>query len=193
MPLIYITGNSGAGKSSVRKELQHRGYEAHDTDDDGITTWIHTATGRSTERPEDESDRTKDWYDQHEWKMSRQKVEEFAKRAKSKLIFLCGSPSNADDMLDLYDKVVCLVVDRETLKDRIASRTDHDFGKAPDELKSILGWHDSFQDRYKDYGAVMVNAAQPLNKVVDEILDKAIVDFSQLPNITDYSVQDHEK
>jgi len=171
MPLTYVTGNSGAGKSSVRKELQRRGYEAHDTDDDGITTWINKTTGQAVERPEDENSRTKEWYDQHEWKMSRQKVEAFAARAKNKPIFLCGSPSNADDMLDLYDKVVCLVVDKETLKNRIAGRTDHDFGKAPHELASILGWHDSFQDRYRDMGAVMINALQPVEKVVDEILD----------------------
>jgi len=111
--------------------------------------------------------------------MSRQKVEEFAASAKDKLIFLCGSPSNADDMLDLYDKVICLVVDKDTLKHRIASRTDHDFGKAPDELESILGWHDSFQDRYKDQGAVMIDATQSLEAVVNEILDK-IIDLSKV-------------
>ncbi len=172
MSLIYITGNSGAGKSSVRKELQRRGYEAHDTDDNDITTWAHKATGSLVERPEDESGRTKEWYNQHEWKMSRQKVEEFAERAKDKSVFLCGSPSNADDMLDLYDQVVCLVLDKDTLQRRIASRTDHDFGKAPDELKSILGWHDIFQDRYKDNGAVIIDATQPLEQVVDEILTK---------------------
>ena len=179
MPLIYITGNSGAGKSSIRKELQRRGYEAHDTDDDGITAWVHKATNKLVERPENESARTKEWYDQHEWKMSRQKVEEFAASAKDKLIFLCGSPSNADDMLDLYDKVVCLVVDKDTLKNRIASRTDHDFGKAPDELESILGWHDAFQDRYKDQGAVMIDATQSLEAVVNEILSR-VIDFSQI-------------
>lgn len=170
MPLIYITGNSGAGKSSIRKELLRRGYEAHDTDDDGITTWQHKTTDKVVERPEDENSRTKDWYEQHEWRMSRQRVEEFAVRAKNKLIFLCGSPSNADDMLDLYDKVICLVVDEDTLKSRIVGRTDHDFGKAPDELESILGWHESFQNRYKDYGAVMIDATQPIEKVVEDIL-----------------------
>lgn len=173
MPLIYITGNSGAGKSSVRKELQLRGYEAHDTDDDDITTWVHKTTGKPTEQPEGENARTKGWYDQHEWRISRQKVEEFAVSAKDKLIFLCGSPTNADDLLDLYDKVVCLVVDQDTLKGRIASRTDREFGKVPDELESILGWHDSFQERYRDAGAVIVDATRPLNTVVDELLSKA--------------------
>ncbi len=170
MPLVYITGNSGTGKSTVRKELQKRGYEAYDTDDEGITTWRHKTTGEQVERPEDENSRTADWYDQHEWHMSRQKVEELAVRAKNTPIFLCGSPSNADDMRDLYSTVVCLVLDKATLQQRIAKRTDHDFGKAPDELANILGWHDSFQERYRNQGAVMVDAGRPIEEIVDSIL-----------------------
>ncbi len=171
MSLIFITGNSGAGKSSVCKELQRLGYEAHDTDDDGMTVWRNKTTHETVERPADEAARTKEWYDHHEWRMSRQRVEELAARAGDKLVFLCGSPSNADEMQDLYDKVVLLNVDRATLKSRIAARTDHDFGKAPRELKAILGWHDSFQNRYKDSGAIIVDATQPLGQVVGDILD----------------------
>lgn len=101
--------------------------------------------------------------------MSRERVEQLAAQAKDKPVFLCGSPSNADDMLDLYDKIICLVVDKDTLKARIASRTDHDFGKAPDELTSILGWHDAFQERYKKLGATMIDATKSLNEITDEI------------------------
>lgn len=176
MPLIFITGMSGTGKSSVRKELQRRSYEAYDTDDDGITTWIHTASNTSAERPDDESSRTNEWYERHEWRMSRQKVEAFAAHAKDKLIFLCGSPSNADDMLDLYDKVICLVIDKDTLKTRLANRTDNDFGKAPDELKNILGWHTPFEDRYRDYDAIMIDATRPLDDVVNEIISQVSKD-----------------
>lgn len=179
MPLIFITGNSGAGKSSVRKELQRRGYEAHDTDEDGISSWQHKATNEPVEYPEDKSGRTKEWYDQHEWRISRQKVKEFGARAKNKPIFLCGSPTNADDMLDFYDNVICLTIDKRTLQHRIAARTDNDYGKAPNELNDILGWHDSFQDRYRDRGAVMIDASKPLNEIVDEVLSK-VIDFSQI-------------
>jgi broad-specificity NMP kinase len=179
MPLIYVTGNSGVGKSSVRKELQRRGYEAHDTDEDGISSWQNKATNEPVEYPDDRYRRTKEWYGQHEWRISRQKVKEFVARAKNKPIFLCGSPTNADDMLDLYDKVICLTIDKQTLQHRIAARTDNDYGKAPNELSDILGWHESFQERYKNYGVVLIDAGKPLNEVVDEILTKTI-DFAQI-------------
>ncbi len=169
MSLIYITGNSGAGKSSVRNELQRRGYEAYDTDD-GLTAWHHKTTNKVVERPTNEKDRTKEWYEAHDWKMSIEKVKELATKAKNKPIFLCGSPSNADEMLDLYDIVICLTVDKDTLQKRINSRTDNDFGKAPDELKNILGWHEAFQNRYRGYEAIMIDANRPLHEVVDDIL-----------------------
>jgi dephospho-CoA kinase len=44
MALIYITGASGAGKSTVRTELQRRGYPAYDSDEDRLARWFSTAT-----------------------------------------------------------------------------------------------------------------------------------------------------
>lgn len=172
MAFIFITGNSGSGKSSVRRELQRRGYNAYDTDDDGITRWHNKQTGEATERPDDEAERSPQWYKDHEWRMSQQRVEELKKGSQSDVIFLCGSPSNADDMLDLFDKVFCLVVDPDTLRHRIRTRTDHDYGKADNELNDILGWHDAFQNRYQQHGAIMIDATRPLTVAVDEIVSK---------------------
>jgi dephospho-CoA kinase len=47
MSLIYVTGNSGAGKSVVAHELQRRGYEAHEVDRDGNAVWAGTPSGRT--------------------------------------------------------------------------------------------------------------------------------------------------
>jgi len=171
MSLIYITGNSGAGKSSVRNELQKRGYEAHDTDEGGITSWRHKVTDEAVIRPTDTKDRTKEWYEEHDWKMSRPKVQELASKAKNKTIFLCGSTSNAGEMLDLFGKIIFLEINKDTLRTRLINRTDNDFGKAPDELDNILGWHKSFEDEYRLYGATMVDAARPLSVVVDNIVE----------------------
>lgn len=170
MSLIYITGMTGAGKSSTRKELQDRGYEAHDTDEDGITSWHNKITGEATKRPADANDRTKEWYAEHDWNMSRPKIEELAARAKDRPVFLCGITSNDIEMWDLFGKVICLTIDEETLRRRIANRTDNDFGKAPDELSNILRWHKSAEEDYKQWGAVMIDATRPLSEVVDDVI-----------------------
>jgi hypothetical protein len=99
----------------------------------------------------------------------RNKVEEIAARAKNKTIFLCGVASNDAEMFDLFDKMVCLTIDEDTLRQRIRDRTDNDFGKAPDELHNILGWHKSAEEKYQLAGASMIKASKPLKDVVDDL------------------------
>ena len=55
---------------------------------------------------------------------------------------------------------------------RLASRTNNDYGKHPDDLKDILGWNETTDERMASYGAIIVNAEQPLGSVVDEIIEK---------------------
>lgn len=171
MPLIYITGPSGAGKSTVSKELSRRGYDAHDTDENGMSAWYNVETQELFgPDPPAEKVRTPDWYEKHEYWMSAEKVNQLAERAKDTLVFLCGLPANDKDFTEYYDHVICLVADEETIKHRIATRNTNDFGKAADELALILYWREKEIERYKAWGATMVDASQPLTQVVDDII-----------------------
>ncbi|HJQ09317.1 MAG TPA: hypothetical protein VJ836_07605 [Candidatus Saccharimonadales bacterium] len=73
MPLVYITGPSGSGKSTVRNELIMRGYETYDTDEDGMSAWYNNQTLEPVERPA-EKDRTPDWYEKHDYRLSDMSV-----------------------------------------------------------------------------------------------------------------------
>lgn len=97
--------------------------------------------------------------------MLRSKVEELAKQAQDKTIFLCGVTGNENDMKELFTKMIDLVIDEDTLKRRLATRTSNKFGKAPHELELVLGWHKSINPR-----ELSIDATQPLNKVVGDIL-----------------------
>ncbi len=169
MPLIYITGPSGAGKSTVRNELIKRGYEAHDTDEDGLSAWYNIETGDKVQRP-DEADRSPDWYKHHAYRISPDRVKALADRAKNKLIFLCGIPSNDLELAEYYGAVICLVIDEQTMKQRIASRETNNFGKAADELELMLYWHGKMLERYEKFGAIMIDASRPLDKVVEQVV-----------------------
>ncbi|WP_214400977.1 AAA family ATPase [Pseudonocardia lacus] len=172
MPLIYVTGMSGSGKSSVRRELLRRGHLAHDTDEDDLSSWRRATTGEPVARPDAATDRTREWYAEHEWSLPRRKVEGLVAGAGERSVFLCGSPTNGDELADLYDVVVCLTLDADTLRHRLAGRTGEEFGSAPDELRLVLGWHASFEERYRRWGALMVDATRPLAEVVDEIVER---------------------
>ncbi|MGB4762217.1 MAG: AAA family ATPase [Candidatus Saccharimonas sp.] len=173
MPLIYVTGPSGAGKSSIRKELVSRGYEAHDTDEDGISTWCDIETREPVEYLKAEN-RPADWLSKHAFYVSADRVKTLAEAAKDKTIFLCGIPSNDLELATYYDKVFCLVIDEITMRQRIATRETNNFGKSPDELKLISYWHGKMLERYRDFGATMIDAQRPLDVVVDEIISRTI-------------------
>jgi len=168
--LIYITGISGVGKSTLRDELVGRGYEAHDIDAEGMTAWYDKETGQMAEKPQWADERTEEWYAAHEWKVSVPRVESLARQAQDKLIFLCGTTANDNEMWALFTHVISLTIDEETLKKRLTTRTSHDFGKAPAELKNILSWHKYSEEANRGYGAIMIDASPPSSVVADEIL-----------------------
>ncbi len=172
MSFIYITGPSGAGKSTVRNELMKRGYEAHDTDEDGLSAWCDNQTLEPVEFPKAE-DRPAGWFEKHDFRLSGERVKQLAERAKTKTIFLCGIPANDKEFREYYDRIICLVIDEETMKQRVAERTTNNFGKSPDELELMLYWHGKMLERYKEWGAVMIDASRPLNEVVDAVIANA--------------------
>ncbi|HEY8109204.1 MAG TPA: AAA family ATPase [Patescibacteria group bacterium] len=165
MPLIYVMGVNGSGKSTVRKELSARGYQAHELDEAPGVGFYNKRTGKKTPL----GARTKAWYDQHEWIMPREKAEEFAARAKNELIFLCGGVHNEKDLWDLFDVAIYLDIDEPTVLKRVRERSKGT-GKAPAELAELLRWHAIAKDIYLKRGAKIVNSAQPIKKVVDDVL-----------------------
>lgn len=169
MSLIYITGSSGAGKSSVRKELQKLGYEAHDTDEDGFSSWVNNQTKLAVKFPPN-STRPQGWLEEHEYTLSAEKVTELVNRASDKKIFLCGIPANDVDFFKVFDKIIFLEIDKETMLKRIKSRENNSFGQAEDSLALILKWFHAIQERYQKAGAIFIDATKPLDRVTQEVI-----------------------
>lgn len=174
MPLVYITGISGSGKSSVCTELKRRGYKAYDTDHDGIAYFYHNETNLPVTERISAEERTPQWRSKHTWKAQRETVEKLANSATNELVFLCGVTSNdTSELWDLFANVFALTIDEKTLRDRIISRTHNDFGKNPHEFADLLRWQQTAAEDYKEHGALLVDASQPIEKIVDEILARS--------------------
>ena len=77
---------------------------------------------------------------------------------------------NEDEVWSLLDLVVCLVIDDETLRRRLSTRTTNQFGKHPDELQAGVGWNRNAEARYRGFGARIVDATQRLELVISELL-----------------------
>jgi hypothetical protein len=172
MSLTYVTGLSGTGKSAVLAELRARGYQARGVDEDGYGEWINRVTGTADDFPHHDPDLDfHAWVAAHDWRLSPERIGLLSQEAgrSGGRLFLCGTANGDGDIWHLFDKVLALVADIPTLQQRIAGRTNK-FGKAPAELAAILGWHASYESTYRRLGAVIIDAARPLDQVVSQVL-----------------------
>jgi hypothetical protein len=88
-------------------------------------------------------------------------------------VFLCGSAENEADVRDLFDLIVGLVIDEDTLRYRLATRTTNAFGQHPEELAAALMWNPRMRAIYERHGATIIDASKPVTEVVDSVIDAA--------------------
>ena len=150
-----IEGLSGSGKSSVSEELAKRGYNAVDADEE-YAFFADPVTGLPTKE-----------HQHMNWVWDGKKMTTLLADRNQDVMFVCGGANNRDDFMHYFDKVFNLKIDKETLQQRIATRTNSSFGKKAHELARILELHD--QD-WKPKGAIDIDATQPIPVVVDTIL-----------------------
>lgn len=177
MPLIYITRISGSGKSTIRGELRERGYVAYDVDEDGFKSWYNTSTDSLAADQRLWVDTDVEWRRRYRLKIERSKVSALAECAltATKPTFLCGTTPNDEDIWDLFSAVVHLTVSDSTLRHRLATRVDNNYGKDPQDLRDIMGWNSDSRRRNLGRGAISINAEQPVAQVVHDIIDIAVV------------------
>jgi hypothetical protein len=171
VPLVWVTGNSGAGKSTVCDVLKSRGELAFDADWDGFSHWVDRASGQVVAEPPDPV--PAGWLGRFGWQISRAEVEALAASVPGQTAFLCGSAENEADVRDLFDLVVCLVIDSETLRHRLLTRTTNAFGQHPEELAAALDDNARAESAYRRQGAAIIDGTLPPAQVADAILAAA--------------------
>lgn len=172
MALFYVTGVSGTGKSSVLGELRARGYYARGVDEDGYADWIDRVTGRPDPFPHrDPGFDFHAWYTGHDWVLSARRIGVLRRAAArtGQPAFLCGVADGENAVWHLFDKVVALVADEQTIRRRIAARPDA-FGKTEEELADVMSWFAGYEETHRGFGAIIVDAARPLPGVVADVL-----------------------
>jgi broad-specificity NMP kinase len=169
MSLIFVTGTSGAGKSTVREELSRRGFRAYDTDEHEIAQWTNKVTGEITPLIAD-AHRTPEFLAKNDWRADPERVRQLAEEGEERSVFLCGSIGNEDEVWPFFEKVFLLSIDEATMRHRLRTRTAHDFGTMPHELELLLAWNEAIAEHYLRQGAIVIDANKPLRLVVDEVL-----------------------
>lgn len=167
MRKVLITGIQGSGKSAVAVELNKRGLQTIDSDD--ISRWEDMHGQPLTQkRPADPS---LEWLQTHLWVWNQEKLHECLNQALDRPVVLCGISWNQEQYYSLFDTVILLALDEQTVRQRLLERNNGSiFGKQPNELKFILSKLQSFQNAAKVAGAVVIDAQKPLVSIVDEII-----------------------
>jgi hypothetical protein len=171
MPLVWITGSSGVGKSTACGILKRRGELAVDADFEGFSHWVDRTNGQIISDPPYPT--PGGWLNRFAWRISRAEVETLSTRMHDKTAFLCGSAENEGAVWDLFDHMVCLVVDNQTLRDRLETRTTNAFGKNPEELAAALAWNTDAESTYQRLGATIIDGTRTPAEVADAVLAAA--------------------
>ena len=147
MKRVLLTGMSGTGKSSVVRALTARGYKAVDTDDgwceplpDGRQRWREGAIG------------------------------ELLDTEDADVLFVAGCEENQVRFHPRFDHIVLLSAPPEILLERLATRDDNPYGKAPEELRRVLGDLRAIEPRLRRVADHEVSTTMPVEDVVAAIL-----------------------
>lgn len=173
MPLYFINGVSGAGKSTILESLRSRGFEAYDVDvaEPVTAKWHNDATGfihpKSSVKA---ADRTKTFLAEHSWKVPRQEVAELRNNASDKTVFFGGSVTNESEFIDLCDGTFSLMIDDKTMLQRLATRTTNDWGKSHQELELSLAANKELSAKYKTLSYTLIDASQSVEAITEEIM-----------------------
>lgn len=147
MKRVLLTGMSATGKSSVVRELTARGHKAVDTDDgwceplpDGRQQWREDA------------------------------IERLLDTADAGVLFVAGCEENQVRFHPRFDHIVLLSAPVDTLLDRLATRTDNPYGKAPEERRRFLEDVEAVEPLLREVATAEIRTTAPLDEVVTAVL-----------------------
>ncbi len=120
MTVVFVTGMSGAGKSTVLAELERRGHRVVDTD--------HGEWAEEVPDPDRGSDRV--------WREDL--MDALLSGHADGVLFLSGCVPNQGRFYPRFDAIVLLTAPADVLLERVATRDTNDFGKSDAERGLVV-------------------------------------------------------
>jgi len=166
---VLITGIAGTGKSTIVKELKERGITSLDLHDiPGLFFWQKKENKQKVEYIPVES---REWFDTVDRLCDTFRLKEILSQYESIVVAGTTSGSNQKEFLSLFDKVILLQSDPQTLLYRMQTRINKSgYGKTRAEQDDNIEWQKEFDSQILSYGAISVSTDGELSSVVDKIV-----------------------
>jgi hypothetical protein len=179
MSAVQITGWSGAGKSAIATVLARRGLASIDTDDDPFLARFVDPTGAVVECP---AAPDLAWLARHSWAWDPARLDALIRAAAPATLYVCGGAANELELADRFTHVFLLEIDEPTMLARLDARRDyHDWGRIGDTREHLRRFLPGYQARLCAFGAIPIDASQPLDQVADAILSRTLANPAARP------------
>jgi adenylate kinase family enzyme len=174
MSAVQITGCSGAGKTTITAVLARRRLAAIDADDDPLLARSVDAAGNAVEESAEPAEPDFAWLARHSWAWNPARLDELIRAAAPATLYVCGGAANELELADRFTHVFLLEIDEPTMLARIDARQDNDWGRIGDTREYLRRSLPGYQARLRAFGAIPIDATQPLDQVVDAILSHTL-------------------
>lgn len=144
--IVFLTGMSGAGKSTVLAHLAARGYRVVDTDVGG---WIEEVDGEPL------------------WREDR--IDALLTERPGEPLFVAGTVRNQGRFYPRFAEVVLLTAPLAVLLDRVATRDTNTFGRSAAERARIVADTAEVEPLLRASATVVLDTRLPVTEVVDRL------------------------
>lgn len=169
MAKYFITGNAGTGKSSTIRVLQERGFTAYDIDErPDIHAYIDTKDGSIIETLPEITAHGAAAFTRYRSILKEVGLKQLLETDET--VFVGGSVTMQQQFYPLFSMIFGLVLAKGPLDIRLANRTNNPTGNNPTDRAYLLSINDGIEANLRQANAILIDASQPLNNVVDNIL-----------------------
>ena len=168
---LLVTGVSGAGKSTIARQLRAWGHHALSADADTVLCGWYDVQRRRVTRP---AHPAAAWLAVHQWEGGPGRLDEIiaeAERVGAASLWLCGQAGNALELAGRFDAVFLLEIDQRTMAARMQrAERGNDFGRVGDSLDVALDGYLPLVAGWRRFGALSVDATRAVAAVAEDLL-----------------------
>jgi dephospho-CoA kinase len=154
---------SGTGKSTVIGALAARGHKAVDADEPEFSELVSVPEGELTGLGFGA-----DWM----WREDR--IDALLATQDADTLFVSGTSPNQGKFYARFDLVVLLTAPAALIAQRLATRTNNNFGKDPDQLARTLRLQQEVEPLLRRGADMEVDTTAPLDEVVATIVERVL-------------------